>query len=185
VGPPPPGWKSFSEGPYAGAIHEAWTPIYTSEPNLDAVEFPPGFPQEFIDRLAAEAASGGLQDVLFVLFDYDPAAPTTMLASYCTLGDLEDVVTDTDALLAYYRQGGIAAEVAGQLNYNGRTVDIIKLQVSGTGDNYQVFLTTGDCNHALTLTTRPGDVAQLEGLRRFVEHFVVDADALRAIAEGR
>jgi hypothetical protein len=175
----PQGWKSFSDGPFKGAIESDWTVKYVDFATYDPADLPDGLPEGFADRLGAMKAAGAVKSILLVFFEKDPGFATQLNIVSCEPAASVDLVDTTEDVINLYGRNFVRAEAIDKVTYNGTEFDLIQLYQVPQYDSYQVYLKTDECYTAVNLTTRSGDKAQIDSLQEFLLHLKIDASKLQ------
>jgi hypothetical protein len=168
----PEGWKSFSEGPFSGGVDKDWR-VVNVDTSKGAANLPADVPQAIIDAVDSFAASGNTE-VFFIFLDEGEKFATNLNILGCENPDAKDIVSDGKKLADYYQSQGVQAAVSGQVKYDGRSFDLIKLKVTSDLDSYQVYLEKDGCYMPATLTTRLGETQPLTDFRTFLSFLKIN-----------
>jgi hypothetical protein len=175
----PAGWKSFSAGPFKGAIEKDWDVTYADLNDFDFSDLPEGIPPDIKTNLESLQTSGEVEKVFLVFLDKDPAFATNINILSCEAEDSVDLIDTTLEVINLYGRNFVNAEPVDKVVYNGAEFDLLQLFLVPQFDSYQVYLKTDDCYTAATLTTRSGDKAPIEAFRQFLAYLKIDAAKLK------
>jgi hypothetical protein len=175
----PAGWKSFSDGPFKGAVQRDWIVKYVDFATYDPSDLPDGLPDGFGDRLGQMKAAGAVKSILLVFFEKDPGFATQLNVVSCEPAASVDLIDTTEDVINLYGRNFIKADIVDKVTYDGAEFDLLQLFQVPQYDSYQVYLKTDDCYTAVNMATRSGDKAQLDSLREFLARLQINAAKLR------
>lgn len=168
----PEGWKSFSEGAFSGGVDKDWN-VVNVDVSKGAANLPADVPEAIVDAVDSFAAAGNAE-VFFIFLDEEEEFATNLNILGCESEDAKDIVSDGKKLADYYKSRGVQATVSGQVQYDGRSFDLIKLKVTSDLDSYQVYLEKDGCYMPATLTTRLGETQPLTDFRTFLSFLKIN-----------
>jgi|GEM_PF-3050101 len=169
----PEGWTTFSRGGFEGAVGPEWDYYVLSRDEYIEIA------REGLERIREAGGDIGELDedqlvdaILLVLMEED-GYPNVNVQPCIPEAESRDIEPLAEA---YREEWGISVTIEDEVEYEGNTSDVLKMNLVPDLDTYQAIVGDTGCYSVVTLTTDADDQAAVDDWKAFMENLHIDPD---------